>query len=375
MRVEDGHHTVYAATFQQFPYAEVVGVYLPEREQPVGIGIVSFQYLQRLLVQGNPDGLRLAFLRLLRHVFKKAVLDVVPRETVKVAHTTSDIAVEHEDVPDDGQLGVVAQVRIVENVPLFGSEEERVAVGRLLAAVKHIDLVVGIFHLLAPVQEGAEKVHGVDDGRAGKRSRPVVDKRAWSIEVWIFLPQQVFVHHIIPETVHLLQRDGLHEEGEVRLSQYLPPVVVVAGHLALEADDMLLRPLCTVKLLKIFVDTGKQVRVVTLKGTGRVQHILDDLPHPPTVRLVREGLISPLDDGGDLFRQTFLLGGRHSRRAPVTEAVGVPILVIDFKRGNDLYVHILLPYPEADVRGVGGTLFQIDGNFHRQCFFGYAAKV
>ena len=46
---------------------------------------------------------------------------------------------------------------------------------------------------------------------------------------------------------HLLQRDGLHEEGEVRLAQYLPAVVVVAGHLALEADDMLLcsAPSCT----------------------------------------------------------------------------------------------------------------------------------
>ena len=83
-------------------------------------------------------------------------------------HAAADIAVEHEDVPDYGQLRVVAQVRIVEDVPLFGSEEERVAVGRLLAAVKHIDLVVGILHLLAPVQEGAEQVHGVDDGRAGE---------------------------------------------------------------------------------------------------------------------------------------------------------------------------------------------------------------
>ena len=91
--------------------------------------------------------------------------------------------------------------------------------------------------------------------------------------------------------------------------------------------------------------------------------------------LVREGLISPLDDGGNLLGQAFLLGGRHSRCAPVTETVGVPILVIDFKRGNDLYVHTLIPDPEADVRGLGGTLFQIDGDFHLQCFFGYAAKV
>ena len=168
MRVKDGHHTVYAAAFQQFPYAEVVGVYLPEREQPVGTRIIPFQYLQRLLVQRHPDGLCLALFCLLRHVFQKAVLDVVPRETVKVTHAAADIAVEHEDVPDYGQLRVVAQVRIVEDVPLFGSEEERVAVGRLLAAVKHIDLVVGILHLLAPVQEGAEQVHGVDDGRAGE---------------------------------------------------------------------------------------------------------------------------------------------------------------------------------------------------------------
>ena len=375
VRVEDGHRPVYAAALQQLPYAEVVGVYLLEREQSVGIGIVAFQYLQSLLVQRHPDGLRLTFLRLLRHVFQKAVLDVVPREPVKVTHAAADIAVEHEDVPDDVQFRVVAQVRIVENIPLFRSEVEGVAVGGLLAAVEGIDLIVGILHLLAPVQEGAEQVHGVDDGRAGKRPRPVVDERAGCIEVWMLLPQPVLVYDIIPEIVHLLQRDGLHEEGEVRLAQYLPPVVMVARHPALEAYDVFLGPFRAVKLLQILMDAGKQVRMVALEGAGRVQHILDDLPHPPTVRLAREGLLRPFDDGGDLFRQPFLLGGGHGCRAPVAEGVGVPIPVLHFKWGNDLYVHILISDPEADVRDLGGTLFQIDGNFHRRCFFGYAAKV
>ena len=349
VRVEDGHRPVYAAALQQLPYAEVVGVYLLEREQPVGIGIVTFQYLQRLLVQRHPDGLRLTFLRLLRHVFQKAVLDVVPREPVKVTHAAADIAVEHEDVPDDVQFRVVAQVRIVENIPLFRSEEERVAVGGLLAAVEGIDPVVGILHLLAPVQEGAEQVHGVDDGRAGKRPRPVVDEHAGSIEVGMFLPQPVLVHDIIPEIVHLLQCDGLHEEGEVRLTQYLSPVVMVARHPALEAYDMFLGPFRPVELFQILVDTGEQVRMVPFKRAGRVQHILDDLPHPPAVRLVREGLLRPLDDGGDLSGQAFLLGGSYSRRAPVTEGVGIPIPVLHLKGRDHLYVHALLPDPETDV--------------------------
>ena len=375
VRVEDGHRPVYAATLQQFPYAEVVGVYLLEREQSAGIGIVTFQYLQCLLVQRHPDGLRLAFLRLLRHVFQKTVLDVGPREPVEVTHSAADIAVEHEDVPYDGQLRVVAQVRIVENVPLFRCEVERVAVGGLLAAVEGIDLVVGILHLLAPVQEGAEQVHGVDDGRAGKRPRPVVDEHEGSIEAGVFLPQPVLVYDIIPEIVHLLQRDGLHEEGEVRLAQYLPPVVMVARHPALEAYDVFPGPFRTVELLQILVDTGEQVRVVPFEGAGRVQHILDDLPHPPAVRLVREGLLRPLDDGGNLSGQAFLLGGRNSRRAPVTEGVGIPIPVLHLKGRDHLYVHALLPDPETDVRGLGGTLFQIDGNFHRHRFLIHIAKV
>lgn len=69
VRVEDGHRPVYAAALQQLPYAEVVGVYLLEREQSVGIGIVAFQYLQSLLVQRHPDGFRMALFCLLRHVF------------------------------------------------------------------------------------------------------------------------------------------------------------------------------------------------------------------------------------------------------------------------------------------------------------------
>ena len=375
VRVEDGHRPVYAATLQQFPYAEVVGVYLLEREQSAGIGIVTFQYLQCLLMQRHPDGLRLAFLRLLRHVFQKTVLDVGPREPVEVTHSAADIAVEHEDVPYDGQLRVVAQVRIVENVPLFRCEVERVAVGGLLAAVEGIDLIVGILHLLAPVQEGAEQVHDVDDGRAGKRPRPVVDEHAGSIEVGVFLPQPVLVHDIIPKIVHLLQRDGLHEEGEVRLAQYLPAVVVVARHPALEAYDVLPGPFRAVELLQILVDAGEQVRVVTLESTGRVQHIFDDLPHPPAVRLVRKGLLRPLDDGGDLSGQAFLLGGRDSCRAPVTEGVGIPVPVLHLKWRGHLYVHVLLPDPEADVRGLWGALFQIDGNFHLHRFLNHTAKV
>lgn len=375
VRVEDGHRPVYSATLQQFPYAEVVGVYLLEREQSAGIGIVTFQYLQCLLMQRHPDGLRLAFLRLLRHVFQKAVLDVGPREPVEVTHAAADIAVEHEDVPDDGQFRAVAQIRVIQDVPLFRCEEERVAIGGLLAAVEGIYLIVGILHLLAPVQEGAEQVHDVDDGRAGKRPRPVVDEHAGSIEVGVFLPQPVLVHDIIPKIVHLLQRDGLHEEGEVRLAQYLPAVVVVAGHLALEADDMLLGPLRTVKLLQILMDAGKQVRMVALEGAGRVQHILDDLLHPPAVRLVRKGLLRPLNDGGDLFRQSFLLYGRDSRCAPVTEGVGIPIPVLYLKGRDHFYVHTLLPDPETDVRGLWGAFLQIHGYFHLRCFFGYAAKV
>ena len=165
----------------------------------------------------------------------------------------------------------------------------------------------------------------------------------------MFLPQPVLVHDIIPKIVHLLQRNGLHEEGEIYLAQYFPTVVVVAGHLALEADDMLLCPLRAVKLLQILVDAGEQVRVVPFEGAGRVQHILDDLPHPPAVRLVREGLLRPLDDGGNLSGQAFLLGGRNSRRAPVTEGVGIPIPVLHLKGRDHLYVHALLPDPETDV--------------------------
>ena len=374
VRVEDGHRPVYAATLQQFPYAEVVGVYLLEREQSAGIGIVTFQYLQCLLMQRHPDGLRLAFLRLLRHVFQKAVLDVGPREPVKVTHAAADIAVEHEDVPDDGQFRAVVQIRVIQDVPLFRCEEERVAIGGFLAAVEGIDPVVGILHLLAPVQEGAELVHDVDDGRAGKRPRPVVDEHAGSVEVWILLPQPVLVHDIIPEIVHLLQRDGLHEEGEVRLAQYLPSVVMVARHPALEAYDVFLGPFRPVELLQILVDAGEQVRVVPLEGAGRVQHILDDLPHPPAVRLVREGLFRPLDDGGDLSGQAFLHGGWNSRRAPVAEGIRIPIPVLYLKGRDHFYVHTLLPDPETDVRGLGGAFFQIDGNFHRRCFFRLCGK-
>ena len=155
----------------------------------------------------------------------------------------------------------------------------------------------------------------------------------------------------------------------------LPPVIMIARHFALEVYDVFLGPVCTVKLLQILMNTAEQVRVVALEGTGRVQHIFDNLFQPFAVRLVREGILRPLDDGGGLLRQAFLLGGRHRRRVPVAEGIHIPISVMDCKRRNDLYVHTFLPDPEADVRGLGGTLFQIDCNFHRRRFFDYTAKV
>ena len=118
-------------------------------------------------MQWDPDGFRLALLCLLRHILQKTVLDVLLGHPVEITDTATDITVEHENVPDDSQFRAVAQVCVVQDIPLFRCEVERVAVGRLLAAINCIDFVVGILHSLAPVQERAEKVHGIDDGRVG----------------------------------------------------------------------------------------------------------------------------------------------------------------------------------------------------------------
>lgn len=118
---------------------------------------------------------------------------------------------------------------------------------------------------------------------------------------------------------------------------------MVARHPALEAYDVFLGPFRAVKLLQILMDAGKQVRMVALEGAGRVQHILDDLLHPPAVRLVREGLLRPLNDGGDLFRQSFLLYGRDSRCAPVAKGIRIPIPVLYLKGRDHFYVHTLEP--------------------------------
>lgn len=137
---------------------------------------------------------------------------------------------------------------------------------------------------------------------------------------------------------------------------------------------MFLGSLRTVEFLQILTDAAEQVRVVALEGAGWVQHILYDLFQPFAVRLVRKGLFHPLDNGGYLFGQAFVFGSRNSRRAFITEGIGIPILVMDCKGRDDLYVHVLLPDPEADVRGPGIALFQIYGNFHRQCVFDSRCK-
>jgi len=114
VRVKDGHHPVYSAMFQQFPYAEIILMYRFEWQQFLHIGgIVVFQYLQCLFMQRHSDCLRLAFLGLLRHIFQESVFDIGSCKSVKVAHTAADITVEHENITDNRQFRIVAQVCIV----------------------------------------------------------------------------------------------------------------------------------------------------------------------------------------------------------------------------------------------------------------------
>ena len=289
-----------------------------ERKQPVRVYIIAFQYLQGLFVQGDSDCLCLTLFRFLWHVFQKAVLDIFPCQPVKVSDATADIAVEHEYIPDDRQFRIVTQIRIVQDIPFLRSKVERVPVCRFLAAVECIHLVVGIFHLLAPVQECTEEIHNVDDGRVGERLGFVVDKHTGNIELRMLLTQQVLIRDIIPETVHLFQCDSLHKEREVTITQYFPLVVVIAGHLALETYDMLFGSISPFVLLQIFMNTIEQSWMVAFEGACRIQHIFDNLLQPFAVRLVRKGLLHFLDDGGNLLGQAFLVGGRYGCRAFIT---------------------------------------------------------
>ena len=172
---------------QQFPYAEIVLVYGLERQQLSHIGVVAFQYLQCLGMKRYSDYFCLAFLCLLRHILQKSVLDVVSCQSVQITHTAADIAMEHEYIPNDSQFRVVVQICIIQDIPFFGCQIERIAVCRFLTSVKLIYLVVGILHFLAPVEKSAEEVHRVDDGRVRQWSWSMIDKQPGRIEVGVLL--------------------------------------------------------------------------------------------------------------------------------------------------------------------------------------------
>ena len=144
---------------------------------------------------------------------------------------------------------------------------------------------------------------------------------------------------------------------------------MVTYQLALEADDVFFGSVRSVKFFQILMNTAYQIRMVSFESPCRVQHILDGLLQPCAVCIVRKCLLHFLNDGGNLFGQQFLFNGRYGRRALVTESIRIPVLVMDYKRRNNLYIHVLLTDTETDVRGRGTVLFQIDGNFHRQCVF------
>lgn len=103
------------------------------------------------------------------------------------------------------------------------------------------------------------------------------------------------------------------------------------------------------------MDSAKQVRMVALEGAGWVQHILYSLLQPLAVRLVRESLFHPLDDGGNLFGQAFLLGSRNSCRAFITEGIGIPVLVT--VRGETTFMSTFFSLTRKQMFEVRESLF------------------
>ena len=69
------------------------------------------------------------------------------------------------------------------------------------------------------MQERAEKVHDIDDGRVGERLGLVVDEHTGNIKVRILLAEQILVGDVLPEVVHLPQGDSFNEEREVSIAQ------------------------------------------------------------------------------------------------------------------------------------------------------------
>ena len=69
------------------------------------------------------------------------------------------------------------------------------------------------------MQERAEKVHDIDDGRVGERLGLVVDEHTGNIKVRILLAEQVLIGDVLPEVVHLPQGDSFNEEREISIAQ------------------------------------------------------------------------------------------------------------------------------------------------------------
>ncbi|UKI17788.1 MAG: hypothetical protein L6V80_06595 [Bacteroidales bacterium] len=207
--------------FQQFPYTQIVSVDGLEGKQLAGIPAIAFQYSDRLFMQWDPDGFRLALLCLLRHILQKTVLDVLLLgHPVEITDTATDITVEYENVPDDSQFRAVAQVRVVQDIPLFRCEVERVAVGRLLAAINCIDFVVGILSFSLHQCRNVQKRFMILMTVVLERGLDLwLMSMRGSIKVRILLAEQVLVGDVLPEVVHLPQGDSFNEEREVSIAQ------------------------------------------------------------------------------------------------------------------------------------------------------------
>ena len=90
-------------------------------------------------MQRYSDRFCLTFLCLLRHILQKSIFDVVSRHSVQITHTAADIAMEHEYIPDHCQFRVVVQIRIIQDIPFFGCQIERIAISRYYL-ISHVDI-------------------------------------------------------------------------------------------------------------------------------------------------------------------------------------------------------------------------------------------
>ena len=331
----DMYDAVNANGFQQGLYASAVELLGWEWEDgllSVPVPRIFGKKSLRLSVQGNMKCLGHLAFGLIGNVGKRVVGNVLVGEAIEVAHTASRQRLEHKDITHESETGIVGQISIIDFVTLFQGKEERVAMHGIGKGYLPVGIVLRDALADAPLQEDAQHVHRVNDGRIGENLGWMTVYAELRIEVAVLLIMDMLIDEVGSEFQYLLAGDALGIQSIIGNVFYLSLVLLEALQFLVGGsgidDATLSREMVCEKLLEP-LNEGKSFLFPIVILAFMIETGFYNPFQPCAVGFLVKGVHSKRCNGTHKALNTFLLILGNKSGALITGCLVVPKVWVD----------------------------------------------